>query len=67
MKTLQSLYGQSLGFHFLIFYLNPEGDSFDFISEEINSQILGPKYDGYLDPLWTLWTGNTINCEVCLI
>ena len=53
MKTLQSLQGQSLGFHFLIFSLIPARDSIAFISAGggINSQILGPKYDADSDPL----------------
>ena len=55
MKTLQSLRGQSLGFHFLNFSLNLARDSIAFISGGINSQILGPKYDPDSDLL------NTVN------
>ena len=51
MKTFQSLQGQSLDFHFLIFSLNPARDSIDFISGGINSQIVVPKYDTDSDPL----------------
>ena len=48
METLQSLYGQSLGLHFLMCLLNPARDPFAFIFEQINSQILGLKHDAYL-------------------
>ena len=51
MKTLQSLQRQSLGFHFLIFSLNPARDPIAFISGGIDSQVLGPKYDAATDPL----------------
>ena len=51
MKTLRSLQGQSLGFHFLIFSLNPGRDTIAFISGGINSQIIVPKYDKDSDPL----------------
>ena len=51
METLQSLQGQSLGFHFLIFSLNPAIGSIAFISEGINSQNLRPKHDADSDPL----------------
>ena len=50
MKTFPSLQGQSLGFHFLFFYLNPARDSIVFIFGRINSQIKGPKYDAVSDP-----------------
>ena len=66
MKALQSQQGQSLGFHFLSFSLNPSRDSMTFISEEINSQILGPIYDADADPFEILSIGCDINCEVCL-
>ena len=49
MKTLQSLQGQLLGFHFSIIYLNPVRNLIAFISEGINSRISGPKYGA--DPI----------------
>ena len=42
MKTFKSLQGQSLGFHFLFFSLNPARDSIAFISGGSNSQMLSP-------------------------
>ena len=51
MKTLQSLQGESSGFHFLIFSLNTSRGSIAFISGEINSKIFGLKYDTDSDPL----------------
>ena len=46
-KTFQSLQG----FQFLLFSLIPARDLIAFIFGEINSQILGSKYDADSDPL----------------
>ena len=44
MKQLKARQSMQLpSFHFLFFFLNPARDSIAFISEEINSKMLGQK------------------------
>ena len=54
MKTLQILQGQFTGFYFLISFLKPSPEFIFLISEDIYSEILGPRYEADSLPLMIL-------------